>query len=249
MHSLQKGAAMQIHFRRCSVVFVIIAVCCVGTSSAEPVAEQVAVYRSKQIAAASDSLPFKPGDAVRILALPDTSSFLAGVYPIDQQGYVHLPLLVDARVDTMTLLQLRDFINARYVNYLRYPTASVEPLIRVSLLGGFHHPGLYYFSSRESLWDAVRLAGGTLRDDGMQLLRWERAKQVISSDLSQFIEAGTSLDSMKFISGDQIVVTAKPRLNGWEIFRDDALPIISFVAATATTVASLYIAVWTSQRN
>jgi protein involved in polysaccharide export with SLBB domain len=184
--------------------------------------------------------PFKPGDAVRITALPDTGLLSGGIFPIDDSGQITLPILGKTAITHMTQAQLASYLNGAYVKYLRVPSLQVEPLIRVSLLGGFVRPGLYYASPRSSVWAAVLLAGGPVREDGILKLRWERSRQVVSCDLVAPFESGRSLAELGFRSGDQLCVTAHTKEDFSDVFRGSVLPVlglaVSVVSASATAI-------------
>ncbi|MBN2366992.1 MAG: polysaccharide biosynthesis/export family protein [Calditrichaeota bacterium] len=178
------------------------------------------------------SRTFHPGDAVQISVYPDTTSFLHGIYKIDGNGEIYLPIKGKVKISEMTQNELESFIKQNFTAYLRYPEINVRPLIRVSLLGGFANPGLYYLDPEYTIWDAVRLAGGTLREDGLKKMKWERDKDVIRDNLIPFYESGRGLRQIGFRSGDQIWTPTPRERTFWTVFRD--------VAAIASTAATLY---------
>ena len=132
------------------------------------------------------------------------------------------------------------FLNSAYLQFLRYPTIQVQPLMRVSLLGGFVRPGLYYIPSSASLWDVVALAGGPQREDGMKKLAWERDGIVVNGSLLPIIQSGASLSTLGVRSGDLIRARQAPKRDGWEIFTTVVLPIIGVAVSAVSTSATLY---------
>lgn len=190
----------------------------------------------------SNELVFIPGDALEITVYPDTASFPNGIYSIDDKGYAYLPILGYKKVSDKTVSRLETLLKEAYVNYLPQPNIQVRPLIRVSLLGGFTRPGLYWVDSRDNMWSIVQNAGGTMREDGLEKLKWRRNRVTISKDLIPHIESGESLQSIGFKSGDQIRVTYRPRQRFWDVFRSDVLPILSFTISAVASAASVYIA-------
>ncbi len=179
--------------------------------------------------------PFTPGDGLLISTLPDTTSFLNGVFAIDDRGYAELPIVGKVRVSKMTVQDLLDFLKKNYENYLRFPNFYVKPVVRISLLGGFVRPGLYYVDINSSLWDVVHLAGGTLTEDGIKELRWQHGKEETSKDIVRLYERGVSLKRMGFTSGDIFWTPSPTRPTFWDHVRD-VLPILSF----ATTIWAIY---------
>ena len=154
-----------------------------------------------------DSIPqehFTAGDGLRIVVYPDSASFLNNIYPIDSDGNIFLPVAGKVKVTSMTVEQLIMFLQKNFQQYLRYPEIQVRPLIRVSMLGGFFRPGLYYVEPDRSIWDLVYLAGGTQNEDGLKELRWERDRRVVAGNLIPYIESGDAISAIGFRSGDQI---------------------------------------------
>jgi protein involved in polysaccharide export with SLBB domain len=186
-----------------------------------------------------DSL-LAPGNAVRITVYPDSTHFLNGVYPIDDRGCIRLPIAGLVHIVSSSEEQLLEYLKEVFVDYLRYPTLIVTPLIRLSLLGGFYSPGLYWIDPRASLWEAVARGGGVEREDGIKKLRWERDRELVVQDLVPIYQSGKSLLSIGFRSGDQLWVTSRPRVTGWERFRTEYLPLLTTLATVATSAVTLY---------
>lgn len=182
---------------------------------------------------------FFPGDALKISAFPDTG-FPNGVFHIDGNGYVNLPIIGKLHVVSKSEEELVDFLKKNYVDFMRYPYLQVEPLCRVSLLGGFRNPGLYWVPITFSLWDVIRIGGGPTRQDGIKKMRWERDKKVVNNDLVGLFQSGMSLHQINFQSGDQICVTDRPQKNGWDILQMNAIPLLSFTFSAALSVATIY---------
>lgn len=197
-------------------------------------------------AEAKDTGPgvFRAGDGVEIKVFPeDSGAVLSSVYPVDGLGYADFPILGLVKVTERTERTLAEELKRAYTDYLHYPNIQVRPVIRVSLLGGFQQPGLYWVDPRWSLWSAIRLGGGPQREDGVNKMWWERDRTVVKSNLVPDFESGQSLRQIGFKSGDQIRVTASPMRTAWQIFREDILPLITFgftATLTALTVWEIY---------
>lgn len=180
------------------------------------------------------------GDALRILFYPDTNNSINGDYLIDPQGNIMLPFVGRASIRNRSDADFINFLNKSFVDHLRYPNAHVEPLIRISFLGGFLHPGLYYANPTVSLFDAMRQAGGPLREDGFSVMQWERGGQILKKDLTPFLESGQSLHGIGLKSGDQITATTTPKKYFWDAFNQDALPLLTFMVTSVTTAIAVY---------
>jgi protein involved in polysaccharide export with SLBB domain len=179
--------------------------------------------------------PFKASDAILVDVFPDTSSFLNRTFQIDDRGYAEFPLAGKVKVSEMTEKQLIGFIRTTYKIYLRYPNVYVKPVVRISLLGGFTRPGLYYVDINSSLWEAVFEAGGTVVEDGIYEMHWQRNEDDESEDVTQLFETGTSLRAMGFKSGDQVWTPLPGARTIWDTF-GDILPVLTF----ATSIWLMY---------
>ncbi len=189
-----------------------------------------------------ETIPFMPGDALEIKVYPDTISFPNGIYTIDDKGYAYLPILGYKKVTDKSVSKVESLLKEAYVNYLPQPNIQVRPLIRISLLGGFYRPGLYWVDPRGNMWNIIQYAGGTAREDGLEKLKWRRNRVTISKDLIPYIESGESLQSIGFKSGDQVRVTQRPQRRFWDVFRSDVLPLLSFTISAVASAASVYMA-------
>lgn len=183
---------------------------------------------------------FIEGDAIKVTIYPDSALFLNGFYTIDKSGYVDLPILGLVPIKGKTRNEFIDFLKKEYSDYLRYPNINVNSYMRVSFFGGFYRPGLYWVENRNSLWDALQLAGGVNREDGLKKIRWERDGKIISYNVIKDFQTGNSLQSMGFKSGDQLCVTFKPKELFWGTFRQEVLPLFTFTLSSLVTAASLY---------
>jgi len=102
----------------------------------------------------------RPGDAVRVSVFPDTQSFVAGDYPVLSGFEILVPVIGRVSLADRTPGQLEKHLGESLVQFLRYPHVQVEPLIRISFLGGFNRPGLYWVNPTHSLWSALGMALG-----------------------------------------------------------------------------------------
>ncbi len=180
--------------------------------------------------------PFKAGDGLFISTFPDTTSFLNGVFPIDDGGFCEFPIIGKIDVVALQKENLLKFLRKNFRSYLRYPNnIYVKPVIRVSLLGGFARPGLYYVDAHSTLWQTVNLAGGPLLEDGIYDMRWERDEDEVSDKVLKYFENGVSLAKMGFKSGDILWTPSPDRRTVWDAIRD-VLPVLTF----ATSMWMLY---------
>lgn len=170
---------------------------------------------------------FTAGDGLRITVALDTASFLNGIYPIDANGNIYLPIIGRYHVVSQNPEDFQEFLRNAYEQYLHYPEIQVTPLIRVGLLGGFTRSGMYYVEPQSSMWDLISMAGGTVHEKGLKKMRWERNHKVLGKDMIPYLQSGKSLQAIGFKSGDQVWTPTNNRSFG-EILVRDILPVATF---------------------
>jgi hypothetical protein len=175
---------------------------------------------------------FMPGDAVAISTMPDTTSFLNTIFPIDDKGFIELPIYGKAKISHMAVEEFENFIREKFKDYLRFPDIKAKPMIRVSVLGGIPLPGFYYFDPNRSLWELLYEVGGAMDEDGLKTMRWERSGKTVDNNLIPYLQTGISLRDLGFRTGDQIWV----RSPGKPGFAEKARPYFTFVTAAASIV-------------
>lgn len=205
-----------------------------GNTSAEPVTRQNSAVSDAPNAA----LKFQHGDAIRIIAYPDSGGFPSGVYPIDSHGYADLPIVGYIKVVDMSPDQIEKVLIEKYATYLPRLSVIVRPAYRISLLGGFLKPGLYWIDPRESFWNAVQLAGGTQREDGIKKIKWVRDSGRVAKTILPYYQSGASLYSIGFKSGDQLCITPRPRQQFLESFQTNVMPFFTIMLTAASVYAT-----------
>ncbi len=171
------------------------------------------------------------GDIIRLKAFPDTAQFITGDYLILENGFAMLPVLGLVQVTNLSIAALTENLTKRYAKYLAYPTIQIEPIIRLSFLGGFINPGMHKVNPMGTFSDALSASQGTIRDDGLKLLRWERGGQVMAKDMTSNVEGNKSLLALGIKSGDQICITI--------LTKRDRLPMISLILSTLLATGTL----------
>ena len=160
---------------------------------------------------------FRPGDAINVVVweyLYEERRNLdfSGVYPINPEGYVALPLVGEIKIKALTLDEVMKLIEEKYSEYLKDPYVYVRPLIRVTMQGAFRQPGLYLIDPSKSLWDLVARAEGPRAGADLEGLQVRRGGEVIIDGLLNAYERGYSLDEIGIESGDQVFVPAENRI-------------------------------------
>ena len=188
---------------------------------------------------------FNPGDAIRITVTPDTG-FPNGIYPVDGEGYVDLPMIGPLQVTSMSKVQFEEKLADAYIPLLRFSSIQVRRVISISFQGGFQRPGVYWVQPGATLWYALSLTGGIIREDGLKRVKWERNGKVMEQRGAELFSSPKPLIELGFQSGDVVRVINRAKRTGWDVFRQEILPMISFGLSTAITAITLY--EWSQKR-
>jgi len=182
---------------------------------------------------------FIPGDAIKISVIPDTG-FPNGIYPVDGEGFVDLPMIGPLQVTAMSKTAFEERVNKTYIPLLRFSSVRVRRVISIGFQGGFQKPGVYWISPGATLWYALSMTGGTVREDGIKRMKWERSGKKMDQKLSELLQTPKPISELGFKSGDVIRVINRPQRTGWDIFRQEVLPLLSIGLSTAVTGISIY---------
>jgi polysaccharide export outer membrane protein len=163
-----------------------------------------------------DTLPrrsvgaLRPGDVLKIAVFRDKE--LTGEYPIDARGYVQIPGLGVIKAAGLDPTDITDRLRLALIERgFARPEISVQPLIRVSVLGEVRAPNVYPVDPGTSLLQLLTVAGGPtdrarLRDT--RVIRDGRAFQV---DMEGGLR-GTAAGRVVLYSNDVVVVGRKTGL-------------------------------------
>jgi polysaccharide export outer membrane protein len=82
-------------------------------------------------------------------------------YLVDDNGFIHLPLIGDFKVGGLTTSQIRDKLNPLLLTYYKDPIVNIRILnFKVSILGDVARPNVYTLQNeRTSITEALALAG------------------------------------------------------------------------------------------
>jgi polysaccharide export outer membrane protein len=166
--------------------------------------------------AVQDTLPrrsvgaLRPGDVLKISVFRDKE--LSGEYPIDARGYVQIPGLGVIKAAGLDPTDVTDRLRLALIERgFARPEISVQPLIRVSVLGEVRSPNVYPVDPGTSLLQLLTVAGGPtdrarLRDT--RVIRDGRAFQV---DMESALR-GSAAGRVVLYSNDVVVVGRKKGL-------------------------------------
>lgn len=151
------------------------------------------------------------GDRVVVGVWPDSS--LGGVFPIEESGLVHLPLLGARQASGKTVSVFREELREGYAQDLQLPAVSVQAQFRVGIIGAVRAPGVYWVDPSYGVFEVLSEAGGFLDNAAEDKIVVTRASgESYRIDAARLHEPGSAEALLALRSGDRVVV---PEGGGW----------------------------------
>ncbi|HUP00141.1 MAG TPA: polysaccharide biosynthesis/export family protein [Gemmatimonadota bacterium] len=148
------------------------------------------------------SFALEPGDMVRVTISGEPD--LSGEYPVDETGFLALPLIGSVQATGVPPAELKRRILESFDQQIRNQTVQVVLLRRISVLGAVQNAGLYHVDPTMTLVEVVALAGGPSEAGSLDNLRIVRDGRELDVRLD-----GNTMEQIR--SGDQIVLQER----GW----------------------------------
>jgi polysaccharide export outer membrane protein len=172
----------------------------------------------------------RSGDALKIVVYREKE--LTGEYLIDSRGELQIPGCCVVQAAGLDPTQVKDSLRAALVQRgLTNPEISVQPLIRVSVLGEIRAPALYPVDPGISLIQLVTIAGGPTPNANLRRTRVVREGRVFEVDLQSAL-GGSSSGRVVLYSNDVVVI---PKRTG---FTRENLTFLLGLATTALSIAT-----------
>lgn len=195
--------------------------------------------------AASPSQPFdedlfRSGEALTVSIPLDTHAVFNGSYPIDSLGYAEIPVVGKILVGDRKTGDVEEFLSKKLGEYLRDPHLTVTPSVRLTFLGHWVHPGMYFVSPKSTVWDLFRGVGGPTDEANLEKIRVMRGSQIIPLDVLTAFSSGANFRTMGLRSGDIIIIPIPSDKGFWYWFRE-SLSVTAQFASVAATLMTAYI--------
>ena len=177
----------------------------------------------------------RPGDVLDVVVYRDKE--LSNKYLIDSRGYVQIPGLGVIQAAGLDPTQVKErLVDSLRARGFERPELSVQPLIRVSVLGQVRTPGLYPVDPGTSLIQLVTIAGGPIAEADLRKTKVVRDGRAYTVDLESAL-AGSPAGRIVLYSNDYVVI---PKKTG---FTRENLGFIFSGLGAALTVVNLIITV------
>lgn len=146
----------------------------------------------------------RPGDVLKIAVFRDKE--LSADYPIDARGYVQIPGLGVIKAAGLDPTEITDRLRLALIERgFARPEISVQPLIRVSVLGEVRSPNVYPVDPGTSLLQLLTVAGGPTDRARLQDTRVIRDGQAFRIDMESGLR-GSAAGRVVLYSNDVVVV-------------------------------------------
>lgn len=173
-----------------------------------------------------------PGDGIKI-SFFNIDEEIAGDYYIQDNGRIHLPYIGMVNAQTLEFAEIQSTIIEEYSKIYKNPEITVQPLMRVDIIGEVGQPGVYYLTGFETITDLISLAGGETNYSNIDNVVIVRNDSQLDVDLDAFLSGENNLNDIGLESGDKVYL---PR--SWWVRAGDVSAIVSGVAAVVA-IASL----------
>jgi polysaccharide biosynthesis/export protein len=194
------------------IVRVVVAVLLVAAPVVRAVAAQGPVPPPPAYSIPTDTIrrnvgTLRPGDMLKIVVYRDEE--LSDQYLIDSRGYVQIPGLGVIRAAGLDPTEVHEKLQqALRARGFDQPELSVQPLIRVSVLGDVRSPALYPVEPGTSLIQLLTIAGGPGERANLRKTRVVRDGRAFTVDMESAL-AGSAAGRIVLYSNDVIVVPRK----------------------------------------
>jgi len=149
----------------------------------------------------------RPGDVLRVVVFRDKE--LSNEYPIDARGYVQIPGLGVIEAAGLSPTEVTDRLRLALIERgFARPEISVQPLIRVSVLGELRAPNVYPIDPGTSLLQLLTVAGGPTDRAKLKDTRVIRDGKAFRVDMESALNGGAA-GRIVLYSNDVVVVSRK----------------------------------------
>ena len=146
-----------------------------------------------------------PGDGVRITLLNVTDQ-VTGDYYIQQDGRIQLPLIDIIKTTNIDFSVIKQEIFNKYSELYKDPSLTIQPLLKINILGEVKEPGYKYVTDVEKMSGILALAGGVTGSAATDDIYIIRNNEEIHLNKSDVIEKGSTVADLGLQSGDRIFI-------------------------------------------
>lgn len=146
-----------------------------------------------------------PGDGVRITFL-NIQDQITGDYYIQQDGNIQLPFIGLVNTTNLDYKNVKQTIFKKYSELYKDPALTIQPLLKINILGEVRTPGYYFVTDVEKMTGILALAGGVTGSAATGEVIIIRNEKEIEYDMSELIEKGNTVSEIGIQSGDRLFI-------------------------------------------
>lgn len=146
-----------------------------------------------------------PGDGVRIAFL-NIQDEITGDYFIQQDGNIQMPFIGLVKTTNLDYNEIKKVIFAKYSELYKNPALTIQPLLKINILGEVRTPGYYYVTDIEKMTGILALAGGVTGSAANGQINIIRDEKEIQLDSEEIIAKGNTAADIGLQSGDRIYI-------------------------------------------
>jgi protein involved in polysaccharide export with SLBB domain len=149
---------------------------------------------------------FAVGDKIAIQVQNEPT--LSNIFTVSGDRTLLLPSLPPLPLAGVLRSESDSVITAFIARFIRDPQVTVQPLLRLGVLGGVGKPGYYEVPSTSLVSEVVMAAGGMGQNGTMEKAQVYRGKTAVldSKSVTAAITSGATLDLLNLQSGDNLQV-------------------------------------------
>ncbi len=146
----------------------------------------------------------KPGDVLQIQVWPQAE--MGGDFPIEETGYVYLPVIGQVEATGRSLSDLRSVLREAFAGIMRTPVVTITPLFRVTVAGAVGQPGMQMIDPTVSFYDVITMSGGFDADAKTTEILIYREGGIYEFNAEDPLRSGNLASAPVLQSGDRIYV-------------------------------------------
>lgn len=171
--------------------------------------------------------------------IDNRSSYEKG-FIVDSDGFVELPLIGKVHLAGLSMSAARDSLVNRFEYYMDSPVVIVKKLsFKVTLLGEFNHPGLFYIPNEKvTLLEAIGLAGDLTIYGDRQAVKLIRKTEEGYKEIIIDLTTKSVLNSeVTWLHPDDVVYVKPIKRRGATTIGPTVLIVTSLVTALALVIS------------
>jgi protein involved in polysaccharide export with SLBB domain len=152
---------------------------------------------------------FTTGDRIVIHVAQEQT--LNDTFPVRAGRVLLLPNLGEISMAGVLRSEAQRYLTGEIAKYVKDPTVTVDPLVRVSILGAVQKPGFYTVRADMLASEVIMVGGGPTTSANLEKTVVRRNGKVVreNKELQVAFNRGVSLDALNLQAGDELFVSEK----------------------------------------